>query len=213
MPLVFDGATHSYTLDGVVIPSVTRALDHAGLVEYDMVRADLLERKSILGSLTHQACHFYDEQDLDFKSLSDDIKPRVEAWANFRIDTGFTPRLIEKRYVATVNGMTYGLTVDREGFFRKEEAIIDLKTSAVIGDWVAIQTAGYALGVPDYEGQMLSPIALFYKRRRMAVQLLATGKYKKFDYEERGDASVFVSTLHITHWKLQHGKSLRKIEE
>lgn len=213
MALVFDGATHSYTLDGIIIPSVTRTLDQAGLVSYDMVRQDILERKSILGSLVHQACHFYDEQDLDFSSLSDDIKWRVEAWANFRSDTGFVPRRIEKRYVATVHGMTYGLTIDREGLFKKDEAIIDLKTSATIEDWVAIQTAGYALGVPDFDGKVLSPLALFHRRRRMAVQLLANGKYKKRDFEDRADATVFISGLHITHWKLEHGSTLRKIEE
>jgi hypothetical protein len=211
--LVFDAATHAYTLDGITIPSCTRVLDHAGLVDYSMIRQEILERKSLLGSLVHQATHFYDEQDLDFSSLTDDIKYRVEAWANFRIDTGFVPRLIEKRFVATVNGMTYGLTIDREGLFKKDEAIVDLKTSATIEDWVAVQTSGYALGVPDYNGKTLSPLALFHRRRRMAVQLLSNGKYFKRDFEDRNDATVFISGLHITHWKLNHKKPLRKIEE
>ncbi len=192
---VFDAATHSYTLNGVTIPSVTRALDHAGLVSYDMVREDILERKSVLGSLVHQACHFYDEQDLDFNSLSEDVKPRLDAWANFRAETGFVPRRIEKRYVATVNGMTYGLTVDREGFFKKDEAIIDLKTSAAVAPWCGIQLAGYALGVPDFEGKIMSPLTLFY------------------DFSDTHDANVFISALHITIWKLHHGSALRKIEE
>ena len=212
MALVFQEATHSYILDGVHIPSVTRIIDHAGIVSYDMVRADVLERKSKLGTLVHQACHYYDENDLDWSSISEEVKPRVDAWASFRSDTGFVPRRIEVRYVATVNGMTYGLTADREGFFKKDEAIIDIKTSADVADWVAIQTAGYALGVPDFEGQVLSPLALFYRRRRLAVQLLPNGKYMKRDFEDRNDATVFISGLHITNWKIAHGSALRKME-
>src|SRR5216683_1940928 len=106
-----------------------------------------------------------------------------------------------KRYVATVNGMTYGLTVDREGFFKKDEAIIDLKTSAAVAPWCGIQLAGYALGVPDFEGKIMSPLTLFYRRRRMIVQLCENGKYKKFDFSDTHDANVFISALHITLWK------------
>src|SRR6266566_2325563 len=127
MALVFDAATHAYTLNGVNIPSVTRTLDHAGLVSYEMVRQDILEKKSWLGIKVHEACHYYDQNDLNWASLDEDVKPRLDAWASFRADTGFVPQRIEARFVATVNGMTYGLTVDREGVFKKQEAIIDLK--------------------------------------------------------------------------------------
>lgn len=209
----FDENSHTYHTRNGIVPGVTRILDHSGLVDYGMVRQEIMERKSILGSLVHQATHFADEQDLDFSSLSEDVKPRVDAWLSFRADTGFIPRRIEKRYIATVNSMTFGLTVDREGLFKKDEVIIDLKTSAVIADWCGIQLAGYALGVPDFDGKDVSPMALFYRRRRMIVQLLETGKYRKFDYNDKQDARVFISALHISNWKMAHGSALRKIEE
>jgi len=55
-------------------------------------------------------------------------------------------------------------------------------------------------------------MALFYRRRRMAVQLLPNGKYKKYDFEDNSDATVFISGLHITNWKIAHGTALRKLE-
>ena len=209
----FDAKTHAYARDGVCIPSVTRILDHSGLVNFDMVRRDVLERKSTIGTLVHLATHYYDIGTLDFESLDDYTKGRTEAWINFRADTGFVPRLIEKRYLAEVNGMTYGLTVDREGLLRKQECIVEIKTSASIENWHAIQCAGYALGVPDFEGRTSSPRVLFARRRRMVVQLLADGRYKKKDFEDPRDADVFMSGLHISHWKMAHGEPIKEIEE
>jgi hypothetical protein len=209
----FDASTHSYNIDGRTVPSVTRVLDHAGLVSYDMVRKEILERKSNIGTLVHLAAEFYDKGDLDWSSLDDHTRGRVEAWAQFRADTGFVPRLIEERYIATVNGMTYGLTIDREGLIHGREAIIELKTSASPEPWWAIQTSGYALGVPDVEGKSSSPRALFARRRRMVVQLFSDGKYKKHDFADYQDSEIFISTLHITHWKLKNGSALRTIEE
>jgi hypothetical protein len=215
----FVESTHAYTMEGRSVPSCTRILDHAGLVSYDMVRKDILERKSTIGTLVHQATHYYDDGDLDWSSFKEDnpadqeTKGRVEAWANFRSDTGFVPRLKEERYMAMLNGMTYGLTVDREGLMHGQEAIIEIKNAATKEDWWAIQLAGYALGVPDVGKTGRSPRALFARRRRMAVQLFPDGRYKKYDFVDPQDAEVFISTLHITTWKLNKGSELRKIEE
>lgn len=209
----FEEATHSYRVDGLVVPSCTRVLDHAGLISYDMVKREILERKSTIGTLVHLATHYYDKGDLDWSSLDDFTKGRTEAWASFRSDTGFVPRLIEERYIAGINGMSFGLTIDREGLMNGQDTIIEIKNAATMEPWWAIQTAGYALGVPDPTGIRSSPRALFARRRRMAVQLFTDGRYKKFDFTDYQDVEVFISTLHITHWKLKNGSPLRKIEE
>jgi hypothetical protein len=207
----FDEATHAYTMEGHSIPSVTRVLDHAGLISYDMVRREILERKSAIGTLVHLATQYYDVGDLDWTSLDEHTKGRTEAWASFREDTGFVPRLIEERCVSSVNGMTFGLTIDREGLMRGQEAVVEIKNAATVEPWWAIQTAGYALGVPD--GKHTSARALFARRRRLAVQLFPDGRYKKHDFADSQDAEVFISTLHIACWKLNHGSPLRRIEE
>lgn len=204
-------------MEGRTIPSCTRTLDHAGLVSYDMVRKEILDRKSTIGTLVHLGAQYYDEGTLDWSSFNGDnpadcdTKGRIEAWANFRGDTGFVPRLIEEPYIATIHGMTYGLKIDREGLMRGQEAIVEIKNAANVEPWWGIQLAGYALGVPD--GKHSSARALFARRRRMAVQLFPDGRYKKVDYIDSQDAEIFISTLHITQWKLKNGSPLRKIEE
>lgn len=208
----FEESTHAYKQDGVSVPSCTRVLDHSGIASYDMVRQEILERKARIGTLAHTATQFYDEGDLDWDSIKDDIKGYVDAWVGFRSDTGFTPRRIEDQFIATLNGMTFGLKVDREGIFCKSEAIVEIKTSVQYMPWWGIQLAGYALGLPDHEGKVLTPRALFARRRRIAVQLFSNGKYKKHDFNEPGDAEVFASGLHIAHWKISVGQKLRDME-
>lgn len=209
----FDEATHAYAMNGRSVPSVTRVLDHGGATSYDMVRRDILERKSVIGSLVHMATAFYDKGTLDWSSLDQFTRGRTEAWASFRGETGFVPRLIEEPYIATVNGMTYGLRIDREGLWKGLPVIIEIKTTANIEPWFAIQTAGYALGVPDPQGLGGSPRLLFARRRRMVVQLFEDGTYFKKDYNDPQDAEVFLSALHLSHWKLSVGMKIKKIEE
>jgi len=217
VPFTFDEATHCYQLaGGLTVPSCTRVLDHAGLVSYDMVREDILARKSTIGTIVHLATHYYDSNELDWSSFTDsqvdqENKRRVEAWALFRAETGFVPRIIEQRYIATVNGMRFGLTVDREGLLRGKECIVEIKTSAAVQKWYALQTAGYAMGVPDDAGS--SPRARFARRRRMVVQLFPDGRYKKTDFEDPRDADVFISGLHISWWKQMNGSGLKEIKE
>jgi len=209
----FEEATHAYRRDGLPIPSVTRILDHGGLVNFEMVRQDVLERKATIGTLVHLATKFYDQGDLDWNSLDRYTRGRVEAWALFRKETGFTPRIIEEQYIANVQGMSFGLTVDREGLLRGTSTIIEIKTASAPSEWWGLQTAGYAMAVPDPEEKLLTPITCFMKRRRMAIMLLEDGSYKKIEHTENDDWQVFLWALGLTHWKLKKGKAFRKIEE
>jgi hypothetical protein len=219
MAFAYDDATHRYFQDGREVPACTRVLDHAGLVSYEMVRTEILERKSLIGTYVHLGAQFYDEgtlglrKGLDWSSLDEKTRGRVEAWAAFRAETGFVPRLIEERFLAELNGMKYGLTVDREGMFRKQEAVIDLKTSAAFAHHWGLQLAGYAMGVPDFEGKVTSPFALFARRRRIAVQLFEDGRYKMHEFSSRRDADIFSAALAISWWKSEHGTPIRRIEE
>jgi len=212
----FDEATHAYSMNGYVVPSVTRIIDHAGLTSYEMVRKEILERKSTIGVLVHLATKFYDRGTLDWDSLDNYTRGRTEAWAQFRRETGFEPRIIEEPFIASINGMTYGMTVDREGLMAGRPSIIEIKTTTNIAPWFGIQTAGYALGVPDPStgsGAKATPRTLFARRRRMVVQLFEDGHYMKRDFNDPQDAEIFISSLHVTSWKLANGAKLRTIQE
>ena len=218
MTVEFIEKTHSYLSDGRAVPSCTRILDFSGISNYSAVREEILERKSQIGTLVHMATQYYDEGALDWDSVDPLIINRTKAWVQFRLETDFVPRAIEKRCVATIQGMSFGLTVDREGLTkdrlgRMVPTIIDIKTAVTKQIFWPIQLAGYALGLPDPENELSTPRFRFARRRRMTVQLLEDGNYKKTEYTDTGDMEVFLSGLHIATWKMNNGEKIREIEE
>ena len=85
----FDPATHTYTSEGRRVPSVTQCIDR--LNDYSMVPADLLERKRELGTAVHQATALYDQDDLDWGSVADEVYPYLEAGSSFEMTPGSRP--------------------------------------------------------------------------------------------------------------------------
>ena len=84
--LQFDEATHTYTLAGRVIPSVTQILKQ--VVDFSMVAPDILERKCAIGSVLHMAIALDHADDLDYDSLDASVLPYFEAWRKFVADMG-----------------------------------------------------------------------------------------------------------------------------
>jgi hypothetical protein len=220
----FDEASHTYWKGGVIIPGATRCLDHAGLTSYENVRADVLERRSRLGKIVHQATHFADEADLDVDSLGDETRGYVMSWVNWRAWRQFQPLKIEHRQLAELNGMPFGMQIDRLGTFARESqlAVVEIKITREIYDHHGIQLAFYAAGcdhspvgsVEMAAASYNAPLAKFLTRKRVVVQLRSDGKKaRERFFDERNDFEVATWALGITHWKLNHGKAPATMEE
>lgn len=207
----FDPSSHVYKRAGRVVPGCTRILGHTGLADYRWVRAEILERTSNLGRRVASYTHFFDENDIDWSDLTDEERARVEAWAEFRVLTGFVPRLCEHQMVAEVDGMAFGMQLDREGIINRSPAIVEIKCTRQIMWHHGIQTAGYAAGLP-MEGVM-SPMARFLRRRRYVVQLLPTGKPVMREFTDGHDYHTFHSALYLTHQKMSHGMKLQDLSK
>ena len=174
----FDEATHTYSLG----PSVTQILDPLkDSSHYTMEKREF-------GKAVHAAIHYYNENDLDWDTLGEAFKPRVEGWARFCQDTGFTPDLIEQPMAS------------RHGYCGKPDAVdldlalADIKTGAP-EPWHAIQTALYCSMLPN-------PYI-----NRWGVYLNERGTYTlkqfpKTDYHS--DLNVGLNCLAIHNWKARH---------
>lgn len=208
----FDERTHTYSQGGIVVPGCTRILDHAGLSNYDMVRADILERRSALGRAVHSACHFLDEGDLDWTTVVDSARGYIESWGILCEDMRFVPRIIEHQCIAEIDGMPYGMKIDREGLINGEEAIIEIKITRQIHASHGIQLAGYALGLPH--AKLTTPMARFMNRRRFVAKLDEHGKKARLaSFDSKTDAGVFTAGLVISHWKMLSGYKISELEE
>jgi len=189
----FDAETHTYYVDGDAKPSVTQILKLAGLVDDQW----FTEFGRWRGSAVHKATHYFDEGDIDRRTLDPIVKPFVNDWIDFRKATGFTPTMIEKQFYDEAYGFCG--TPDRRGYFlggKPEESkeLIDIKTypGGKAPWWTRYQLAGY--------GRLLDSRAIF---RRYAVVLTGNGanveEYSTSEYVE--DVNGFLACCAVARIK------------
>lgn len=187
----FIAETHRYYVGGVEVPNVTRILEPIG-ERYDFVPFDVMERKRIIGDLTHKATALYDAGLLDNDSVDDTIAPYVDAWKKFVADAGFVPLAIEDRVYH--NQYRYAGTLDRVGYLNLDVEgplyLIDIKCRDSMPPDAGPQTAAYAAA-------WCYPEMLITERR--IVLLRGTGEYRCITPPEtyNHDLGVFLACLNV----------------
>lgn len=140
-----DQENHRYFVDGEEKISVTQVLSTLGMIddrwytEYGRWR----------GSAVHLASRFFDEKDVDRRTLDQAIKPFLADWVKFREMTKFVPSEIETQLYDPE--FDFCGTPDRIGYFCLDTTpdipnmIVDLKAyqGGQIPWWVRYQLAGY----------------------------------------------------------------------
>lgn len=196
----FEHDAHAYLdADGVTQRmSVTQAIKIAGLIDYSMVPTDVLANAAARGRLVHQASAILDHgDDLSYYEIPPECEPYIEAYARFCHEMRFTPdpEWIERPMIVELFGHRVGMTPDAVGHIDGVPVVLERKaTSAAHPSW-AIQTAGYELGLRAARVQV---------RQRVAVQLLRTGKYRAYTYDNDGDYEIFADAYRLAAWKLKH---------
>jgi hypothetical protein len=140
--LLFDAEKHEYSLNGVIVPSVTQILEDAGVIDYSFISHATREMALHRGSMVHLACQLYDERDLVESSVDPAIVPYLNAWKRFLSETGFILETdqIEKRFYN--ERWAYAGTRDRRGKLRGMPTVADIKTNDA-PEWVRMQLAAY----------------------------------------------------------------------
>lgn len=92
MNLIFDPLSHTYTLDGRRVPSVTEIVNSA----LPGWKADEFYLQK--GRAMHLACQYLSEKRLDWDSVDPEIEPRVRAWEKFLKDSGAVVLETEKAF-------------------------------------------------------------------------------------------------------------------
>lgn len=186
--LFFEPESHTYSIDGERIPSVTEVLSDVGIVDYSHLPESTREMALARGRAVHLATQFEDEGDLDEASIPDDLRGYLEAWRRFKRETRFVPELIEYRSFHPSH--KYAGTLDRTGNLGGNvlNCLLDIKTNDA-QEWVRYQLAAYA--------------AFFDSPRkyiRMSVELHADGSYRLKEFACRhwqSDINVFMSALNV----------------
>jgi hypothetical protein len=117
--LVFDEATHTYTLDGERLPSVTQILQRAGAIDFSHIPPTILEAARERGTAVHKAVHYFNENDLDvdvFRVAFPDYWPYVSAWIKFLDTSGFRFATVDT-IGSTSHVRRYAVALKKDGSF------------------------------------------------------------------------------------------------
>lgn len=188
--LTFEEEGHRYLLDGVRVPSVTQILALGGLSSWDHIPPQVLEAARLRGTAVHLAVQLYLEDDLDWSTVSEGLKPYLDAYQEFQAGSGFVPDRVEHRLVHRV--LRFAGTPDQAGPFKGGRAIVELKSGGIV-EAAAFQTAGQAI----LEQQPFC--------RRFGLELKPNGRPRIVEFTDPTDRHVFLAALTIAHRKLRNG--------
>ncbi len=189
MSLTFDALTHTYRVNGVVVPSVTQLL--SDLQDFSHVPAATMEAAQLRGTNVHLLCEYIDRDCLNETEFSAEERAFMPAWMRFLNDTRPNWRHIEAPGFNEQYG--YAGTPDREGDLEAlgiKDAIFDIKTSATRSPLWGLQTAGYARLRPRNDAFC----------RRFTIQLRPDGTYRLHEWTDPTDWPTFASLATLNRW-------------
>jgi len=190
----FDKATHIYTVNGVLYPSVTQILSDMGLIDTTW----FTEYGRNRGTLIHRIIQWYLAGEVDEDSIDPALRPYFDAFLKFEVDSKFVAEEVERPFASET--YRFAGTPDLIGCLNGHNAIIDIK-SGTPQPWAALQLAGYEIlrneGIRD--GGML-------RCKRFSLQLTDDGTYKLIPFTDRADRGVFLAALAVYNWKKNNMK-------
>ena len=186
MKLKFDEPTHTYTLDGKVIPSVTQILSIAN--DFSFVNKDVLDRACKFGTAVHKTTELYDADELNEESLDLALAPYLEGWKKFLSDTKFQVTYSETQ-VYSKQG--YAGTFDRIGLLANKITLLDIKTSTTVARSTGLQLAAYKNAWKEMHDIQIDQL--------ISVQL-TLNNYKIQIYDDPTDFLTFRNFLAVYQW-------------
>ena len=194
----FQEDTHTYTLGGERLLSVTEVLEDAEFIDTRWYPKEA----GIRGKRVHLLCQYDDEgfyADGEAKRFG--LEGYLESWRKFK--KGASPKFLEiekPRYHPTHR---YAGTPDRLAIWKNRHAILDLK-SGPPEFWHGYQTGGYE---KIYEAAM-SGIGQFY---RFGIHLQKDGSAPNVAlHDDSTDGDYFLAFLATTRQRRKHGIDRRR---
>lgn len=170
--VVLNEDTHTYTVDGVELPSVTTILRFIR-ADLGAINPSVLAMAAERGKAVHAACEMIDYGG-DFE-IADGIEGYLRSYNTFLRD--YTPEWVGIESPVCSPGRGFAGTIDRWGFIDDAPTVVDLKTvgSPTRETYISLcaQTAAYAYCLGYNEGC-----------RRYGLFLKANGDYRLFNCEE-----------------------------
>lgn len=190
--LEFEPVSHTYTLDGKRLPSVTQVLQIVG--GYEGIPERVMEAARERGDAVHLATEFHDRGVLDAASIPAEIIGYFDAYLRFMDESQFVVTDIEQRVWSAKRG--FAGTADRFGTMSKTSCVLDIKCTAQHMPAAALQTAAYQFAALESFG--------IVAKARFSLLLKPDGHYSLKEHTDPSDLSVFLSCLQVHIWKARN---------
>lgn len=197
--LEMDPETHRYTVDGRVIPSVTKIIYAALAIDekYERLREEGIlvdpEPYAKFGTAVHKACELHVKGTLNREEMDPLLEPALTAFIQFVEDTGFD--ILESETMTYSKKFWYAGTYDLYGSFGGKFAIVDIKTGKP-AKWHNLQTAGYAMlkqGTLSDRPPIIDRYCLYLDRDKP--------KYKLKKHKDDRDMKFWEQMVSVFHGK------------
>jgi len=137
----FDAVSHTYSIDGEIVPSVSQIIAQATSKQFDSVDPVILANAARRGTEVHRTIEFYERAGIS--ETDDEMQPYLTNYIEFKCESGLV--VLEQEVVLYDKEAGFAGTLDMfvEGK-GNEIGIVDIKTPKSMSKrkW-AIQLAGY----------------------------------------------------------------------
>jgi hypothetical protein len=187
--LEYDDKSHTYTMDGKRLISMTTLLKEFGLVDYSMINRDVLAAAATFGKVVHETCALYDMGELE--SCDPQIEPYLDGWKKFISE--LKPKFLAVEMPMASRTWGFAGTPDRV-YKVSRPGILDIKTGAPIPA-TDLQTAGYQILAEENLGVKIG--------ERITIKLEA-GDYKLIQHKDKNDINTVKGMLALYRWKSEN---------
>lgn len=143
--MTFDPKTHTYTLNGEILPSVSQ-IANQGAKFYGNAK-EAMDR----GTRIHEATAYLDSLGLSILDVDDDIHGYVRAWQNFLLRTNAKVKLVETLLWSEQH--KFAGTMDRFLEIEGKGYVVDLKSGSP-ANWHPWQLAGYSIALAERQPEL-----------------------------------------------------------
>lgn len=196
---VFDADTHTYRVEGRLVPNVTGIL--SPLNDFSGIPAQVLANKRDLGVAGHLMISLDAQGKLDDATVPEALWPRLAAWRRFLEESGFVPILTEQVVYSETHGFAGTLDLilaTSKG--RSKYVLADCKFADTTPPSVGPQTAAYEVAYREESGYRGS-------LWRRCLRLLNDGTYRLDKLDSPADWPIFQACLSLHKWRAMHGLS------
>lgn len=138
--LVFNESKHQYSVNGLVLPSVTQILKPLSSEIYDLIDSHVLEKAAAKGTSVHYATELFDLYGIE--EIDEENRGYLEAYKRFKKENNVLLVEVEKQLFHPT--LYYAGTIDRIVKINNKRVLLDIKTTEKTHkELVSVQVSAY----------------------------------------------------------------------